>query len=1315
MRIRWYDPVAALGLALLAALIARPPRPIPVPSTAVEADGRSAMTGWTSRVLAGLAGTEYAPTSRPDGTWHAPNRRHNLRVRFTDAGIDIVPRDDGDAAWRWRGRWSPAGTRPVGRGTRVEYAGPGFVEWYDNRPDGLEQGFRLAERPATDPWRPAPDGPVRLAGRVETTLRLDASRPDSILYRDEAGHPVLVYRNLVVEDATGRRLPARIEATERELALVIDDRAAVYPVLVDPTFGAPLWIGDIDQAGAEFGYTVAAAGDVNDDGYDDILVGATEFDNGNTGEGAVFLYYGGPDGPSDTPAWHVEGNQTNVALGTAIAGGWDLNGDDYADIVLGAAAYSPSGAALLGGRVWIYAGAAGTPSTTAVFTKSGDAPSQGFGTSVAVGPVGQGLPPDLIVGARGVTNGESGEGRAFVFLGTYDQWPDATPDWTYEANQASAHLGDRVAFGGDVNGDGFGDVLVAAPDYDNGQVDEGRVYVFHGTASGLAAGPTRILESNQATAAMGKGLAAGGDVNGDGYGDILVGSPNFVNGQVGEGRASLYLGGASGVPATAGWNFESNVVSAMTGASVSAGDWNADGYADVIVGAPGYDNGNADIGWMLVFVTAGGLPPASTTLNTQGVEAGAALGGSVAGVGDVNGDGFGDVLVGARLTDNGQVDEGVAYLFRGSGDPPTTPVWGLPDGGAITHAIDFGDMNGDNFSDLVIGTLSHSNLQSNEGKVEVRYGARTGLAAAADLTIEANSGGAVLGTSVCVVGDMNGDGYADLVAGAPGYNVGGAAILYLGGSAGLSPTPGQSVVFNQVGAGFGAAVAGGDVNGDGLADLVVAAPTYDNGQTDEGAVYFYSGSTQAKFQPWGLLCETNQANVGTGISVAVADVNGDFLADVIVGEPRWSNGQAEEGRVRVFLGTPAGPRRDAAWTRESSVSGRRYGSWVAGLGDVNADGIGDWGACGAASPNSGEATINYGESALRAGSPDWYRDGSSAGGRIAPLGDIDGDGIDDFLLANDAAAGGGTARGTMTAFRGTADGPAVFWSVTPSVNNVNLGRAVPLHAGDVNADLFCELATTSYGLPDNAIGATEVTLWYGHGGTGLYLRPRFTIFSTGAPLAPGGLVPLGQTLRWTGRLRSPGGRGIALGGYQQIGPGFSGSSRATAPLNAPVAGQGSYYDSWSGSGSSKLGQPYGLAAWFKGMGPAWPRRKASPFPSIGPGSVAYRAGLPVSDVPDAAPPPPALVFEAVRPNPVRGSAILRFHLPEAGPIGLAVFDVGGRRVAALLEPNAAWPAGPAEFRWNARGDDGQPVAAGVYFARLAQGSRQATTRIVVVP
>ena len=448
-----------------------------------------------------------------------------------------------------------------------------------------------------------------------------------------------------------------------------------------------------------------------------------------------------------------------------------------------------------------------------------------------------------------------------------------------ESDQRGALLGFSVAGAGDVNGDGYADVIVGAWRYDAGEKDEGAAFIFHGSASGIpdaspATANTR-LESDQVGAEMGEKVAGAGDVNGDGYDDVIVGAWHYDAGEIDEGAAFIFYGSAAGIAsgsvASANARLESNQAGANFGLSLdSAGDVNGDGYDDVIVGTGHYNAGETEEGAVFIFngsaagITSGHPDTANTRIT--GEQAGAMLGTSVAGAGDVNGDGFADVIVGAQAFDAGETDEGAAFVFLGSasGIPDATPAtadarfegdqaeaWmGVTVGGA-------GDVNGDGYDDVIVGARRYDLEGSDEGAAFIFQGAASGLTSGgpsiARTRLTGDQSGGWLGSSVDSAGDVNGDGYADVIIGASRYDTSeqdtGAAFLFLGSASGVANGGPASAYAafeaDQLNArmGYGASGAG-DVNGDGFGDVIVGIYQYDCGQKDEGAAYIFLGGKQ---------------------------------------------------------------------------------------------------------------------------------------------------------------------------------------------------------------------------------------------------------------------------------------------------------------------------------------------------------------------------------------------------------------------------------------------------------------------------------------
>ena len=262
-----------------------------------------------------------------------------------------------------------------------------------------------------------------------------------------------------------------------------------------------------------------------------------------------------------------------------------------------------------------------------------------------------------------------------------------------------------------MNGDGYADVIVAAPFHDTSGVDGGKVWVFHGGPGGLPATASWSDERSQPGGEFGFSVSTAGDVNADGFSDVVVGAPKHDSIIVGGGRAWLYVGGSSGLSATS-WTPTSVPNHAQLGRSVStAGDVNGDGYADVIVGLPNYsafEGGAARV----YHGHASGLHNTHAWQDSS-LQSGAHYGSSVSTAGDVNGDGYSDVIVGTPDYDNPTFWNGRVWVYQGGPaglsssvawtDGHTVPAHNF--GISVSAA---GDVTGDGFSDIIVGSTSNS-------------------------------------------------------------------------------------------------------------------------------------------------------------------------------------------------------------------------------------------------------------------------------------------------------------------------------------------------------------------------------------------------------------------------------------------------------------------------------------------------------------------------------------------------------------------------------------------------------------------------------
>jgi len=444
----------------------------------------------------------------------------------------------------------------------------------------------------------------------------------------------------------------------------------------------------------------------------------------------------------------------------------DINGDGFADVIVGAYGYPGVGDQ---GRAYVYLGSASgisdcdlTPPSTCVadttITGENNGDWLGWMPSV-IGDVNADGFADIIVGAMGYDAG-NWKGRAYVFLGSATgigncdlSDPTCVPHAAITGENNSDLLGWSVSNAGDVNGDGYDDIIVGAHGFD-GVSDKGRAYILLGSESGIAdcdlgaeCVPDATITGENNNDYLGISVSNAGDVNGDGYDDVVVGARGYPDGYF-FGRAYIFLGSAAGIgdcDLSAGCisnttiTGEGNIYDSLGFSVSTAGDVNADGYDDIIVGALSYDGGGGrDTGQAYVFLGGSKLPEnlgaADADATITGGNTNNYLGQFTSGAGDTNADGYDDIIVGARGVD---IQRGRAYVLLGSeegiadcdlfaGCIPDATITGENNNDLLNIASNAGDVDADGYADVIIGAFGY-NSGTNKGRAYIFMGSGAGI------------------------------------------------------------------------------------------------------------------------------------------------------------------------------------------------------------------------------------------------------------------------------------------------------------------------------------------------------------------------------------------------------------------------------------------------------------------------------------------------------------------------------------------------------------------------------------------------------------
>lgn len=907
--------------------------------------------------------------------------------------------------------------------------------------------------------------------------------------------------------------------------------ASFDPSTLDGSNGFSFF-GDSDRV--EAGFSVSGAGDVNGDGLNDILVGIPELrGTGGSFYGAVALIYGSSDpfpavmGISDLDGFNgmvfrgLEYTSFWDGFGTLVRSAGDINNDGYDDLLFGAESFP--GSSSRQGRGYLVFGSATLPPLFLMDSLDG---SNGFhfdgflasdGVQLRLEPAGDvnndGF-DDFMVGMRNYDTGTQNDtGRVFVIFGRALPFPldfdlgglDGSNGFVVTTNLAGSQLGYGVGSAGDFNGDGIDDIAFSLGNRpQNSGPDLSEVYVMYGRTSAFAASqdisaldPTEFSvvrgESNDSWFGQDLGSA---DFDNDGLDDLIISEPR--GGLAGSGGIHVIFGrpnpldlGLEDLDGSNGFGISRDLRGdEFTGHSAgSAGDFNNDGYVDLLIGTVigSTRAGRAYVVYVNTLDLTDNTPPVVSCPAGESLYAGSVIP---------------SYLSAISASDN--------CTYRNDLTIIQDPAPGTPFNGSALVNFTVVDEAGNSASCSFTVTTSPANppMDCSTGFLSVQS-----LDGFNGTTVHGERAGGLMGFSVRNAGDFNGDGIMDIILGGGGTNsafggqyghealdIPGKAYVVFGINGGLGPNVlagtldgnnGVNIVDgsstsrpNDIGYSVSRA---GDINGDGIDDVMVSNPFVGlNGDRERGATYVLFGRNGA-LPPTLDVLNINGANgfMFYGFAdfdqsgrhvVHIGDINGDGLDDIAINAPTSSSNR--DGKVYVVFGS-----RDPfpAMIDESFLDGNRgivllgdFGSRlgidVTGLGDVNGDGIDDLGLVAGSNQT---AYVLYGNNSL----PASINAQGIAGGMgfeitlqsgrysIDMAGDINGDGINDILLQNQWLLFGRTAAYNspvdLTLLNGS-DGFGMQQSY-------DLGG----FAGDFNNDGFDDLA-----LEDNG----SVNLLFGNGG-----------------------------------------------------------------------------------------------------------------------------------------------------------------------------------------------------------------------------------------
>ena len=901
---------------------------------------------------------------------------------------------------------------------------------------------------------------------------------------------------------------------------------------------------DVDDAS---GGSVSNAGDINGDGFDDLIIGARFADpNGQYNAGQSYVVFGSSSGfASSLNLSSLDGsnglviNGINSAdfSGSSVSSAGDINGDGIDDLIIGAPNANSNGQYFAGSSYVVFGSSSGFGASLDLSSLNGSNGFvinginrngySGFSVSSAGDINGDGI-DDLIIGTFNpgssyvVFGGSSGFG-ASLDLSSLD---GSNGFVINRLNTGFYYAGTYVSSAGDINGDGIDDLIIGIS---NLLFDAAKSYVVFGSSSGFGSSfNLSSLDGSNGFVINGIddrnfstniSVSGAGDINGDGFDDLIIGLPEASKSYVVFGSSSGFGASLNLLLLNGNNGFVINGIDAGRTVS-SAGDFNGDGFDDLIIGAFAGSS-------YVVFGSSSGFG-ASLNLSSlngsngfviNGINDSDFRGSSVSGAGDINGDGFDDLIIGARDADpNGQSNAGESYVVFGfkSSSLPVDDTGSTHENTSVNISVLANDINLDN-NPLTVTNVD-STAVSVGTPITLSSGALVTLNADGTLTYDPNAQFESLG-----VGQTATDSFTYTVSDGSFTSTATARVnLTING---VNDAPSVISVFNvsTLNGSNGFVIndinginsdlslsSAGDINGDGFDDLIIGVPkgfifeypySYSYIPAESYVIFGSSSGFSSSFSlstlngSNGFVINGIDAYNSSYISVSGAlDINGDGFDDLIIGT---SGSIRTSGESYVVFGSSSG--FDASLDLSSLDGSNGFvidgsGIPLTSAGDINGDGIDDL-IIGAyhANPNgqnyAGSSYVVFGSSSGFGASFNLsYLDGSNgfvingidagdrSGSSVSGAGDINGDGIDDLIIgAPDADPNGQLSAGSSYVVFGSSSGFASSLNLSSldgsngfvinGINSADFSGSSVSSGGDINGD----------GIDDLIIGATGVS------------------------------------------------------------------------------------------------------------------------------------------------------------------------------------------------------------------------------------------------